>query len=85
MLNMCRGMDREISSRIKSMWNVFTTIRDVLNANLDRALCANLFNNTIFPSMFYTSESGVPQWKTDYDSEDNKKAHAGNINPKRGN
>ena len=51
MVTMCRDMDEEISWRIKTGWKVFTTIKDVIQVNLDKTQCAYLFNGTVLPAM----------------------------------
>ena len=59
MVNMCWDLDVEILWRRRS-GGVFTTIKDVLKANLDKTLRANHFNNSILPAMVYTDE----MWST---------------------
>ena len=53
---MCRDMDVEISARIRSAWNAFSPIKDVLKAKLDYSPRANILYRTVLPEKLYKSE-----------------------------
>ena len=57
MVNSCSQLNTEISREIRLGWMAFTTIKDVLNVKLDKILKANLFNNTILPTILYASKT----------------------------
>ena len=73
----------EITQQIKSGWKVFTTIKVVLKAMLNKTLRANLFNSTVFLAMLYASETWAAttkeRTKIGYSTEANGKIHVGNI------
>ena len=57
MVIMFREIDAEISWRVISWWNVFTTIKDKLKVNPDKTLNAIFFNSTVLPVKLYASET----------------------------
>ena len=52
-MNMCQVINAEISMRKRSGWKVFTRIKGVLKAKMDRSPRANRFNCIVWLDMLY--------------------------------